>query len=37
MSFAGSVLSSGVLTGVPGAIGRTRCGVTMMARSVSFF
>jgi hypothetical protein len=37
MSFDGRELSSGVFTGVPGAIGRTRCGVTMIARSVSFF
>ena len=36
-SFGGSVSSAGVLTTSPGRAGRTRCGVTMMARSVSFF
>src|SRR5215470_8783615 len=34
---AGKVLSSGVLRTSPGRAGRTRRGVTMMTRSVSFF
>ena len=36
-SFAGCVLSSGVRSTSPGRAGRTRRGVTMMTRSVSFF
>ena len=36
-SFGGSAVSSGVLMTSPGRAGRTSLGVTMMARSVSFF